>query len=378
MAAILVNTRNITAPLTGVQRYTVEMLRELADEVAPAGPWLNLRGKLGHLWEQTVLPSKVYGRLLWSPGNTGPLAVRNQVVTVHDLAMFDQAQCYRDGFGHWYRWLMPRLVRRVRAVIVNSRFTRDRLLALTDIEPGRVHVVHLGVCSHFRPNAGRAPNLPFRRYILCLGSLEPRKNLPRLLHAWQAIAPSLDPELGLVLAGGEGSRLIYPEQALPLPPRTCAIGRVPESELPGLLSNATAFAYPSLYEGFGLPPLEAMASGVPVLSSHAGALAETLGDAALLIDPHDVGAIAAGIRMIAMDQSLRQTLRHRGFEQSKRFQWRACAQATKAVFAQVLETQSTDAPALDHHDPLADRRTHTPDHGVPRALLKVLDRRRAA
>jgi glycosyltransferase involved in cell wall biosynthesis len=337
MNRILINVRNISAPLTGVQRYTRELIEHLDGLVQPIGPHFNMRGKLGHSWEQFLLPTKLHGRLLFSPANSGPLAIREQVVTIHDMAIFDVRDGYTDSYSAWHRWLLPRLANRVSHIIVNSRFTRDRLLATTGIDPAKVSVIHLGVTDRFRPEA-RIGDLdpryqlpPGKPYLLSLGSLEHRKNLGRLLEAWSIAQRDLDPAMVLALAGERGAGHVFAKAHLNLPPRTILTGRVREADLPRLVSGAEAFLYPSLYEGFGLPPLEAMASGVPVLASDRTAMPEVLGNAALMVDPEHVAGMARGIIRLVQDRELRAVLGRNGIARATRYSWRRCADATYGV-----------------------------------------------
>src|ERR1700730_5192321 len=121
---VMVNTRTMSAALTGVQRYTAELCTRLRGKVESISPSIPLQGILGHLWEQVCLPAQVGSRLLWSPGNTGPMLISRQVVTVHDVAVLDHPEWYNSRFAAWYRWLLPRVVRRARRVIAVSEFTK--------------------------------------------------------------------------------------------------------------------------------------------------------------------------------------------------------------------------------------------------------------
>lgn len=325
------------SPLTGVQRYLAEILPALGGGVRGVRPRRNGHGLAGHAWEQLMLPARCRGGLLWSPGNTGPLAVRRQVVTIHDVVPLDHPEWLNPRFAAWYRFLTPRLVRRVRQVIAVSEFTKSRLIATTGLRPERVTVIHNGVDGRFQPqpapeieHARAAFHLP-ARYLLALGSLEPRKNLARLLRAWAALPLAERQGACLVLAGGAGRADIFAPSPLALPEDAVWIGHVPDPFLPALYSGALGFAYLSYYEGFGFPPLEAMASGVAVLTSGAGAIAEVAGDAALYAAPHDTGAITGALRRLLADADLRAELRIRGLRQAARFTWARAGQRTREV-----------------------------------------------
>ena len=171
--------------------------------------------------------------------------------------------------------------------------------------------------------------LPGRSHLLSLGTLEPRKNLLRLLAAWAAACGQLPEDLWLVLAGEPGSRRIFKNVDFgSIPPRVHWTGRVPDELLPALYSGATAFLYVSLYEGFGLPPLEAMACGAPVVASDTTSLPEVVGDAALSVNPLESQSIADGIRQISTGGEFRDCLRIRGLERARGFTWEQAAEKT--------------------------------------------------
>jgi glycosyltransferase involved in cell wall biosynthesis len=181
MRDILINVRSQEAALTGVQRYIREMCDQLKGRIRWIAPRRPLFGIAGHLWEQSILPGMLNGGLLWSPANTGPLRVANQVVTIHDVAAMDHPEWFSSKFGQWYRWLTPRLVRRARFVITVSEFSKGRLLEHTGVEESRIIVIPNGVNQRFVPRPQGEIDLvrnwlkiPQPRYLLSLGSIEPR------------------------------------------------------------------------------------------------------------------------------------------------------------------------------------------------------------
>lgn len=338
---IYVDTRVLASPTTGVQRYLRELLARMP-ELACIAPTRALSGSRGHAWEQLRLPMQLHGKLLWSPSNTGPLTVRNQVVTIHDVAPLDHPEWMNRRFTMWYRFLIPRLARCARHVIVVSNSTRQRLIATTGIEARRITVVHPGVDRRFAPQAADAIAATRRklelhpgRYVLSVGSLEPRKNLGRLLLAWKSVVQDLPKDVWLVIAGAKGKRLIFAEvpELDHLPERVLLTGYVPDEDLPQLYAGATAFAYPSVYEGFGSPPLEAMACGTPAVVGNRTSLPEVVGDAALMVDPYNVGALAQALLSVVTQPELGARLRSAGLIRATRFSWNEAARETRRILA---------------------------------------------
>jgi glycosyltransferase involved in cell wall biosynthesis len=335
-APVAVNSRILLNPLTGVQRYTLELLARFPEPIRNIKPPARMTGMLNQTWEQTILPVTLGKDVLWSPANTGPLAVKRQVLTVHDLVPMEHPEWYRPEFVRYFSWLLERLVHRVHHIIAVSAFTRDSIVRLLHVSPERISVIQNGVSPRFsvRPEgeiaaARQAFGLGGIPYVLYLGSIEPRKNLQRLLNAWSLAAGSLPRDLTLVVGGGRGNPRAFQRVHLPLgSDRVRFIGHVADQWVPGLLSGALAFVYPSLYEGFGFPPLESMACGTPALTSNVSSLPEVVGDAALTVDPFDEGAMATALIHLLTDETFRGDLRRRGFEQAARFSWDRSASQT--------------------------------------------------
>jgi glycosyltransferase involved in cell wall biosynthesis len=341
---VFINLRSQSAGLRGVQRYTAEVQRRLADRVMPVAPRSPMAGVRGHLWEQAVLPRMIGSALLWSPANTGPLSIANQVLTIHDLGSLEHPEWYSRLFAAWYRWLTPELMKRVRRVITISRFSRERILALVNIDESKVVVVSPGVDATFCPRpdeeitrVSSELGIPSPHYLLSLGALEPRKNLSRLLGAWSSCVARLPEEIWLVIAGASAPRNVFNRLELAaLPPRVHLAGFVPDSDLPALYSGALAMVYVSLYEGFGLPVLEAMASGtVPIVSGNTS-LPEVVGDAGVCVNPFDIEQIAAAMEHVIDDSEHRAALRIRATEQSRHFSWERAAAHTWTVLNQAM------------------------------------------
>ena len=349
MSRIAVNTRTLAHPVTGVQRYVLELLARMGprlDRLQPPVPRLGVRG---HWWEQRTLPKLLDGRLLWSPSNTGPLGVSHQVVTLHDVVPLDHPEWLSRRFALWYRALIPRLARRVKAILAVSEFTKQRIIETCAVDPAKIHVVHHGVDPRFSPQptdrvaaVRRRLAVPDGPYVLTVGTLEPRKNLRRLLAAWRQVT-STHADAALVIAGGAGVSRIFRQLDVAQPPRVLLTDRVDDDDLPALYSGADVFAYVSEYEGFGLPPLEAMACGTPVVTANRTAMPEVVGDAAVTVDPFDVDAIAAGLSELMADADRRADLSARGCARSRAFTWESAAAKTWDV----LEAAARDKLCAD-------------------------------
>ncbi len=298
-------------------------------------PSLGFRGHVQRiLWVQAILPIRLVvdkASLLLSPVPEGMLApVVPQVVTLLDIIPvlfpkeYPQAQYYA-------RYFLPAVLRRSEGVITISENTKRDIIAHYGIKPERVHVILPG-CDRSGYRLGIDPEGVKRKYgladyFLYVGNLFPHKNLKRLLRAFALIAGRLPHHL--VIGGWKDPRyfeaLEDEVKALRLAERVSFLNYIPPDELPALYSGATVFVLPSLYEGFGLPLLEAMACGCPVVVSNAASQPEVCGDAAYYVDPHDIESIAEGISKVALDEELRKKLIHKGLQRAELFSWEKAA-----------------------------------------------------
>jgi len=338
---IVVNVRSLTAHLSGVQRYVGELCARFGEKLQSVAPTKPLQGIRGHVWEQCWLPAKIHSRLLWSPANTGPLFLRHQVVTVHDVAALDHPEWFSPKFSGWYRWMVPRLVRSACQVIAVSEFTKNRLAEVVGVDRSKIEVIPNGVDQRFRlctPEEVAAVReqlrIPSQRYVLSLGTLEPRKNLRGQLEAWSRCVGRVPAETWLVVAGGVGQRHIFSGMnAGPVPDRVHFAGFVPDANLPALYSGSLALLYPSFYEGFGLPALEAMASGTVPIVSNSTALPEVVADGALTVDPCDSESIAEALALLVTKPQMRLELRERAMRRARAFNWERTAARTWQVLS---------------------------------------------
>jgi alpha-1,3-rhamnosyl/mannosyltransferase len=334
---VIFDARAIGPELPGIGRATIGLLRGLAEAdhdhrvtVLHLPGHEDLLPTLDGRFDRKAVaigPYSFLGQLrvpipahdLWhAPYFVRPLAgVRRAVVTAYDLIAPVRS-------SRWKWALRTRLSYRLASRIVAiSEATRDALVSRLGIARSRVDVAPLGVDSHFRPVAVD----PGEKYVLYVGTNKPHKNVDALIQAWRRLAPA---STRLVIAGPEdprfpSARQLYPDDARYL-------GAVPDEDLPALISGAVCLVFPSLVEGFGLPPLEAMACGTPVLASNRASIPEVVGDAGLLVEP-TVEGIENGMRLMLSDAAMRAEFRRRGLERAARFTWKACAERTLEAWA---------------------------------------------
>ncbi len=338
--SIAVNARALYNPPNGVRRYTREVTRRLGERVRLVSSETAAQGFQGHFWEQVILPRKIdSAQLLWSPANSGPLAITRQVVTIHDLSPLDQPDGFKYQFRIWYRVLLPLLAKRVRKVITDSDFSRQRIIERLGIAGEKIVTIPCGVDrNHFYPRAAVEIAAVTERYglpgtyLLTVGSLERRKNLARLLRAWERAIPIIG-VTALVVVGSSGR----PFRSLRfdhIPEGVLFVPHVREPDLPSLYSGALALVIPSLYEGFGLPALEAMACGSPIIASNAGALPEVVGDAGQFVNPYNVDDITQAIVQMISEPALRGDFASKGQSRAEAFSWDRTAARIGAVLEQ--------------------------------------------
>ncbi|MBN1814158.1 MAG: glycosyltransferase family 4 protein [Anaerolineae bacterium] len=266
------------------------------------------------------------------------------VVTVHDVFAWSCPGNSTLLDTLIYRWWLPHLLPRADAVITDSHASQADIYRFFKVTPGKVHVVAAGIGAVFQPASSEQIrrvrgiyNLP-DRYLLFVGSVEKRKNLRGLLHAYVHLREQ-DNHLPLVIVGarGPGARAIVQlVHELDLTKDVILAGYVLDSDLPALYSGADLFVFPSLYEGFGLPPLEAMACGTPVVTSSTSSLPEVAGDAAILVDPTDVEGLADAMQRVLADRDLQMDLRQRGLKRAAEFTWERTACETVHLYREVL------------------------------------------
>jgi len=337
-AEVVINARAaVRAQIGGVERLAREMAVRLPalrpERYRVLAPTAALAHRAGHAWEQCLLPAlAASSRLLYSPANLAPVLHPRNAVVIHDAAALRHPEAYSPAYVAYQRRLLPRLARRARLLITVSEFSRGELVELLGVAPERVTVIPEGVDERFAA-AVADPAIQARYglerpYVLVVGTVSARKNLAVLERAERALRSR---GADLVLAGSDRGYLRGASGSLR------RLGYVPEPDLPSLYAGAVALAMPSRYEGFGLPCLEAMAAGVPVVAAARGALPETVGEAGLLVDPDDSKEFAAALSDVMVDAGLRAKLRDAGRRRAARFTWSATAALTDGAITATLE-----------------------------------------
>ncbi len=352
MQPLLFNGKFLSAAPTGVHRVAEELIRATDARLAalppqhrPAAtvllprdatrtlPLQVIRPRVigthtWQIWEQIDLPRHAGPGLLVNLCNLGPVARRDAVTMIHDAQVWDAPASYSPQFRTWYRALLPQIGHRHRAVLTVSDHARQRLIHHRVAPATAISVIHNGVdhVHHVAPDRGaaRAFGLVPGRYVLALATAQVHKNISVLIRAFRT--PSLD-GLTLALVGGA----LPPQFRRDVPRNVVALGRISDAALFGLMADAGAYACPSLTEGFGLPPVEAMAMGAPVIAAPCGALPEVLGNAARWAAPDDPSAWAAAIRALTDDATLRHNAIEAGRDRARRFTWDRAAEALLSI-----------------------------------------------
>jgi glycosyltransferase involved in cell wall biosynthesis len=318
---IVINGRFLFRHVTGVERHGQEIVRFIGNRSRVE--MTRASGVTGHAWEQFILPTKLKSEsILWSPANTGPIMVRNQALTIHDLSPLEHPEWFRKNFALWYRLFLPILAKRVRTIFTPSEYVRRKVMKRFEVE--NVTVTPNGVdTSVFHPHARQATyDLP-EKYILFVGSIQPRKNLSGLMKAWHDIRNERM-DTWLVVAGEVGH--VFRNVKFFGGERVSFLNYVAEGDLPGLYANAELLALPSFDEGFGLPALEAMACGTPVIVSDGGALPEIVGDAGRVFELSKPDGLSLAIQECLGNNDLRLSLRDKGMARAQTFSWQKTAE----------------------------------------------------
>ncbi len=373
---VAIDVRTVTPVRSGVGNYVLHLLRglyrvapeedffllgqaqnlaviggELAPHLFYNTPLSHENHPLGDIWEHFWLPRVLRQNrveVLHGPATLVPLCGRSSyatVVTIHDLVAFLFPETIPRKYAMYMRWLLARVVRRAQRIISVSENTKRDLVDILGVDPAKVSVVYEAAHPGFRPIADRALlAATARRYglsgpfIYHVGNIEPRKNLVRLIKAYLILRETTGHRVQLAITGQKGwltGRLFKSLGGIDVHDDVISTGYVPHEDLPLLMNAAEAFVFPSLYEGFGLPVLEAMSCGTPVVTSDISSLPEIVGRSAVLVDPYREEAIAEGIRRVLEDTALRERLKREGIERAGLFSWERAARETLTVYHQV-------------------------------------------
>lgn len=350
---LVVNGRFLTHTPTGVQRFAREITRALArirplTVIAPPGDLVDpdlgaeivqVGRRTGHLWEQVSLPRylrRIGSPLLLGLANTGPAFYRPQIATIHDIIWVRHPDSFAPSFRLLYTLLSPTLLHRSTRVLTVSAFSASEISAHFGLPPERITVVSNAVSPEFRSDGpAHDEGVP---YVLAVSSPNRHKNFDALVTAFDDARLT---NIQRLLIVGRQARAFH-SSSTATSSRTRALGRVDDDELMRLYRGATAFAFPSLYEGFGIPPLEAQRMGTAVIAARSTALPEVLGDSALWVDPYDVDDIRRGLETIDRDPSLRAELARRGCANEARFSWQVSAQRVSDVVDETLAAISRE------------------------------------
>lgn len=336
----VVNGRYLTQKATGVHRYAFEICNKLHEmgvdfhvaipqEIDPGYKFTFKTVKCGslntHMWEQISLPrylKSIGSPLLISFTGCGPLNYDNQIMTIHDVSHERYPQWFSKNYYRFYHFMMPRIGRKAHAVLTVSEFSKDEIVDTLGLDKDKIHVIHSNVPFHNKPSKDEILNFRHNpdaeRYIIAVSSMDPRKNFVRLVEAFDKIE---DKSVKLYIIGMSFKAFNTPDLQKLINERVHLPGYIPDEVLQAMYQNALLSVYPSLYEGFGLPPLESMTYGCPAINSSIPALREVSEDAALYVDPYDVEDMTIKINQLLEDESLRQALRLKGLEQIKKYSW---------------------------------------------------------
>lgn len=348
---LVVNARFLTQKITGVQRAAIEIslcLKKMYEDIKFVTPGNVIHKEIadkldaekygifsGHLWEQFELPGYLKSKgncLLLNLANTAPLFYRKKLVTIHDVAFLKHPQWYSKKFYYFYKFLIPRIAKSSLKVITDSEFSRQDIINRLNVSYDKIDVINCAVSDKFLDPVNNSMSNKYGKYILAVSSLNPRKNFTGIVSAFNKLNLT---NTKLVIVGCESKHVNNPKLKTMLQSNNQIVfaGHVSDDELIGLYKNACLFVFPSLYEGFGIPPLEAMACGCPCLVSNTSSLPEVCGEAALFCDPYNIEDIADNISKLLNDDKLRNRLVSSGLEHIKNFGW----QKTANIFAEMID-----------------------------------------
>lgn len=349
---VYVNGRFLTQPMTGVHRFAYELclaLHNIGFKFTVVMPnkevqkCYQIEGLTiqkfgygnGHLWEQFVLPiffllKREY--LLINFTGLGPFFISHKIMTIHDLAYLENPAWYSRSYAVLYKKLTPLCAKTSKEILTVSEFSKKEIIKYFKIPKHKITVIYnaANIIENKQEESSLIHNLP-TSFILAVSSMDPRKNLNRLINAMSTVS-----NCHLLIVGG-GNRVFGSCDLSKINNNVIFLGRVSDDDLSFLYRKAIAFVYPSLYEGFGIPPIEAMSYGCPVIVSDIEVLHEVCGDAAIYVNPYDENDIADKITLLYESVPLQEELRKKGLENVKRFSWEVSATKLKAVLSEIAQ-----------------------------------------
>lgn len=349
---VVVNARFLTQKVTGVQRFAMEIclrLKTILKDVEFVTPgdviqkeaFQLLNAKIvgshyGHFWEQSDLPIYLKSKgkpLLVNLANSAPLFYKNKIVTIHDVAYKVFPQTYPKSFLLFYSFMIPRLLRCSRHVVTVSEFSKNEITKYYGVPEENISVVYNAVSEIFKPTtANNGEN-----YFLAVSSMNYRKNFIYILDAFCKYQELGGKECLYII--GDLKNASFKEMDLSKytsNPKIKFLGRVSDEELIKYYNNAIAFVYPSFYEGFGIPPLEAQACGCPAICAKASCLPEVFGDSVLYCNPYDSDSLVSSFQKIISDNVLRKALQDKGFINTRKYSWENSAKRLRDIIANLV------------------------------------------
>ena len=348
---LIVNARFLTQKITGVQRYAIEICIQLKkikpqiifvspknileEEVASKLGVVKIGTSNGHRWEQVDLPlylKKQGSPLLLNLCNTAPVFYKNKITVIHDLAFERYPQSFSWQFRYFYKLLIPKIAKRSHFIITDSEFSKKEIHNLYGINYSDINVVPCAISSNFKKVDCKIDE----NYLLAVSSLNYHKNFHSLIKAFNELEDSN--VVSLYIIGGINKNFAKKEllEDIEKNPKIKFLGYVSDEDLLSYYSNALGFVYPSLYEGFGLPPLEAQACGCPCLVSNVASLPEVYQDSVLYCDPNNIFDIEEKLKELITNEDLRNDLSLKGFLNIKRFTWIKSAEKILELVDRVL------------------------------------------
>ncbi len=334
---------SLVSPVAGSKRK-LDKLRQFLRQVPGA---YQLRSKIRNQLFTNATSQHFSDAIYHEPNYILKPFLGKSVTTIHDLSHFHYPQFHPRERVLYMERELPKTLSRASHIITDSQYVKDELISIMNVNPQCITAIPLGVSPQFYPRSEvsvqtvmRKYHLKYGQYLLAVATFEPRKNLYGLITAYMRLPMTIRRRYPLILVGGQGWKYRQLEKLvdkLQAAGEICRLGYLSVTDLAAIYSGARAFAFPSYYEGFGLPPLEAMASGIPVLTSANSAMAEVVSAIGIMVDPYDNDSIFVGLKKLLLDDSFRQLARRAGLKRATHFTWQQCVEQTVSVYRYVKD-----------------------------------------